>query len=64
MIDELVKRLKLDEGTGPVKKGRLMPYNDSEGYLTIGYGRNIHSRGISDEEAEIITEYLVEGRGK
>lgn len=44
--------IKRDEGTGPMKDGRLLPYRDSVGLLTIGYGRNIDERGISQEEAD------------
>lgn len=40
-----------DEGTGPIINGRLMPYTDSEGYYTLGFGRCIELRGISLEEA-------------
>lgn len=40
-----------DEGTGPIIKGRLMPYTDTAGYLTLGFGRCIELRGISLEEA-------------
>lgn len=43
-----------DEGTGPIIDGRLMPYEDSEGYLTIGFGRCIELRGISMEEAHYL----------
>lgn len=40
-----------DEGTGPIINGRLMPYTDSQGYYTLGFGRCIELRGISLEEA-------------
>lgn len=42
----LIADLKLDEGL------RLKPYHDSEGVLTIGYGRNLDDVGISQDEAE------------
>lgn len=32
---------------------RLKPYRDTEGYLTIGYGHNLHE-GISREQAELL----------
>ena len=32
----------------------LKPYNDSLGVLTIGYGRNLRDRGVSQEEAEYL----------
>ena len=31
---------------------RQFPYKDSVGILTIGYGRNLESKGISESEAE------------
>lgn len=43
-----VGRLKQEEGF------RQFPYTDSLGILTIGYGRNLVSRGISEEEASYI----------
>lgn len=52
MINKLLEMIKRDEGTGPVNDGRLLPYRDSVGLLTIGYGRNIDERGISQEEAD------------
>lgn len=39
------------EGTGPMVNGRFMPYKDSLGFWTIGYGRCIEKIGISQEEA-------------
>lgn len=33
---------------------RLEPYKCSEGYLTIGFGRNIETNGISEAEAEFM----------
>lgn len=43
---DLVSTIKSDEGL------RLMPYKCSEGFLTIGYGRNIEQNGIREDEAE------------
>ena len=40
------EQLREDEGL------RLKPYRDSEGVLTIGYGRNLESNGITMDEAE------------
>lgn len=53
-IIRLKKTLIRHEGTGKVINGRLMPYNCPGGWLTIGYGRNIESVGISQAEAEIL----------
>jgi lysozyme len=50
--EKLRKELKVSEGTGPVKKGRMFPYRDTVGYLTAGFGRNLDAKGISFEEAE------------
>lgn len=47
----LVRQLIAEEGTGPIVNSRLMPYEDSRGFLTLGFGRNIETRGISLEEA-------------
>lgn len=33
---------------------RLKPYLDTVGKLTIGYGRNLHAKGINRAEAEIM----------
>jgi len=41
-------RLEKNEGI------RLKPYRDSKGYLTIGIGRNLDTKGISREEADIM----------
>jgi len=45
-IDELTQELRLNEGV------RLKPYTDTVGKLTIGIGRNLDDRGISDDEAD------------
>lgn len=50
----LAKELIRDEGTGPLVRGRFMPYKDSVGLLTIGYGRNLAHRGISLAEAHYL----------
>jgi len=44
----LLNQLRRHEGL------RLDPYKCSEGYLTIGYGRNIDTNGISEAEAEFM----------
>lgn len=65
-IQQLRADLARDEGTGPIVKGRLLPYFDCcgkffracqcahQGKLTIGHGRNIEDRGISAEEADVL----------
>jgi len=48
----LEQLLENDEGSGPRDAaGRLKPYRDSVGKLTIGYGRNLDDRGITEVEA-------------
>lgn len=56
MIDRvaLAEELRHEEGTGPINNGRLMPYRDSVGLLTIGYGRCIERVGITKSEAEYL----------
>lgn len=52
-ITRLAKRLKIHEGT--VKAGgRHRMYTDSVGKITIGYGRNLSDRGLSDSEAAFL----------
>ena len=41
----LTRQLKQDEGL------RLKPYHCTENKLTIGYGRNLEARGITEDEA-------------
>lgn len=44
----LLDQLRRDEGL------RLKPYRDSVGKLTIGHGRNLDDRGISEAEADMM----------
>lgn len=52
--ERLLAELKLDEGSGPAQYGRLLPYRDSVGKLTLGYGRNLSDKGVSLTEAEAL----------
>lgn len=54
--EKLRKELMHDEGTGPVKRGRMLPYRDTKGYLTVGFGRNLDAKGISFEEGMHLLE--------
>lgn len=45
-IDKLTASIQAHEGTGPIQNGMLLPYKDSLGNETIGYG-HLLSRGIS-----------------
>ena len=56
IVVDVKHQLRKDEGVGPVVNGRLMPYKDSLGYLTIGYGRCLDKVGISRDEAERLLE--------
>ena len=47
-MEALIDSIKRHEGL------RLFPYNDTTGHLSIGYGRNLTSNGISTQEAEIM----------
>ena len=46
MQQELIEQIKRHEGL------RLKPYKCTMGALTIGYGRNLDSRGITTAEAQ------------
>ena len=46
--DRVVEMLKRHEGL------RTFPYNCSEGFLTLGIGRNLDANGISEEEAHYL----------
>ena len=45
-----LKGIKRDEGF------RALPYKDSRGILTIGYGRNLRDVGISEDEAGYLAQ--------
>lgn len=50
-----------DEGTGPVRGGRFLPYRCPADKLTIGYGRNIQDTGISAATAmQMLNEDIAE----
>lgn len=50
-LAHLLADLRRDEGL------RLMPYRDTVGKLTIGYGRNLDDNGITREEAELMLRH-------
>jgi lysozyme len=54
--DQLRLALIRDEGSGPVKMGRLFPYTDTVGKTTLGFGRNLTDRGISLGEAHTLLD--------
>ena len=47
-MSDLVADLRRDEGVA------YKPYRDTEGILTIGVGRNLEDRGISDDEMDFL----------
>ena len=49
-IGRLTDMIVRHEGS-KVRDGRHMPYKDTVDKLTIGYGRNLTDRGISEQEA-------------
>jgi len=50
LIDNLKTQLIRDESL------RLKPYRDTVGKLTIGVGRNLDDRGITEAEADLMLE--------
>lgn len=51
--DSIIKH----EGKVTRADGRHMPYRDSVGKLTIGYGRNLDDMGITDYEASVMLDH-------
>lgn len=45
---KLIDSIKRHEGFS------AKPYRCSQGFMTIGYGRNVESRGITESEAELL----------
>lgn len=58
MVDlyKVATHLTIDEGTGPVKNNRYFPYTDTVGKVTIGTGRNLTDRGISEDECALMLQ--------
>lgn len=52
-IQQLTDQLILHEGSKKVD-GKHVPYRDSTGNLTVGYGHNLTANGISEEVARYI----------
>jgi len=51
---DLITLLKYHEGL------RLKPYRDTTGHLTIGFGRNLDTQGITPEEAAYLLQHDIE----
>ena len=62
--DELRRTLTRDEGPGPMKNGRHLPYTDTAGKITIGFGRNLTDRGISMAEASLFLDHDIDDATK
>ena len=56
MKDDLIAMIARHEGSKRDARGRHMPYNDTVGILTLGYGRNLQERGISEAEARVLLD--------
>lgn len=52
----LMDRLRDEEGRVLNPNGRHVVYNDPKGIPTIGYGRNVRDRGLSEDEARYLLE--------
>mgnify|MGYP001582168379 FL=1 len=50
-MTDLIKQLQIDEGSRKNTHGNHIPYKDTVGKTTLGYGRNIEDIGISEDEA-------------
>ena len=50
----MIRQLALHEGL------RLKPYKCTSGALTIGYGRNLDARGITEAEAEMMLSHDID----
>lgn len=54
--DDFVQLVMTHEGTGPMKDGCHLPYKDSVGKLTVGYGRNLEDNPLTEVEARYLLE--------
>jgi lysozyme len=54
MLEKLRSDLKRDEGR------RALPYRDSLGYLTIGYGHNLDAEGLCEAALSAQLDYDIE----
>lgn len=54
--EQLREQIIRHEGTGKIVNGRMMPYTDTTGNLSIGYGRNLRANGIRPSEAAVLLE--------
>lgn len=52
--DKLSEQIKRHEGAVTLSNGRHKVYRCPAGHLTVGWGRNLEGRGLSDAEAEML----------
>jgi lysozyme len=52
----MAAELRRDEGTQRNRAGRHVVYTDTVGKRTVGYGRNLDDRGLSDGEADYLLQ--------
>lgn len=57
--DDLLEQLKRDEGSGPKRLGRFLPYVDTVGKTTIGYGWNLTDNGIPQYVADWLLDFAL-----
>jgi lysozyme len=58
--EQLIEQIKRDEGSGPKQLGRFLPYTDSVGKLTIGFGWNLTDNGIPQFVADWLLDYAID----
>lgn len=51
-----VNLLKLTTSIKRHEGCRLIPYRDTQGFLTVGWGRNLSTKGISQHEADFLLD--------
>lgn len=69
--DQLLDRIRKDEGTGPMKQGRYLPYFDccgkffrdctcqQQGKLTVGIGWNIEDNGLPQYPVDWLLDFAI-----
>ena len=60
----LIAQIKRHEGTGKrLPNGNFLPYEDTVGVLTVGYGHNLET-GIPEPIAELLLAYDIEAHAR
>lgn len=55
LLEQMKQQLMRDEGS-KIVNGRHYPYTDTVGKTTVGWGRNLTDRGLSEDEAQLMLE--------